>query len=184
MITPDTPLTSIRPSEWRATHVLKPDLRLLAASIADYGWLAPIVVRRSDSKIIDGFHRWVVAQNDKRIMQRDGGMVPVLWVDVDVADAMVMHVRLNRARGEFVARPMSDIVRQILRTRKYDEIQLADMLEMSDEEFLLLVDGSLLKIRKVSEHQYSAAWVPVEAPRPGEQITKDIAIERPPNPDR
>ena len=184
MITPDTPLNAVRPAEWRANYLLRPNMRLLTASIQDYGWLAPILVRRSDSKIIDGFHRWVVAQNDKTIVKRDGGMVPVQWIDVDIADAMIMHIRMNRARGDFVARSISDLVRLILRTRKYDARQLADMLEMVDEEFNLLVDGSLLKIRKVSEHQYSAAWVPIEAPRPSENVASGIVLEKPPNPDR
>ena len=184
MMIPDTPINSIRPSEWRANYVLKPDMRLLAASIRDYGWLAPILVRRADSTIIDGFHRWVAAQNDRQIRARDNDLVPVVQLDIDQVDAMIMHVRLNRARGQLVARPLSEIVRALMRSKKFENFDIARMLEMTSEEFELLSDGTLLKIRKISEHKYSAAWVPVEAPKPGSNIAANLTIERPPNKDR
>jgi ParB-like chromosome segregation protein Spo0J len=184
MMTPDTPISAIRPAAWRANYVLKPDLRLLATSIREYGWTAPILARRADSTIIDGFHRWVVAQNDRQIRVRDNDLVPVTWVDVDQVEAMMMHVRINRARGQLMARPLSEIVRALMRSKKFNEFDLARMLEMSIEEFELLSDGTLLKIRKVSEHKYSSAWVPVEAPTPGQNISSELAIERPPNKDR
>jgi ParB-like chromosome segregation protein Spo0J len=184
MIAPDTPLTAIRPADWRSNYVLKPDLRLLASSLRDYGWVAPLLVRSADSTIIDGFHRWVIAQNDQEVHRRDGGKVPVVWVDVDQVDAMVMHVRLNRARGQLMARSLSGIVRTILQSRKYRESQLYTMLEMKPDELELLMDGSLLKSRKVSEHQYSAAWIPIEAPRLTNKVAPAPEIERPPNQDR
>lgn len=184
MITPDTPIDAVRPADWRANYVLKPDMRLLADSLREYGWLAPIIARREDSVIIDGFHRWVAAQGDAEIMARDDRMVPVLWLDVDQVDAMIMHVRLNRARGQLLARPLSNILHQIHYSRKYSHRPIYSLFQMRPEESEILADASLLKSRKVSEHQYSAAWVPIEAPRPGENIASDVPIERPPNADR
>lgn len=184
MIAPDTPITAIRPASWRANYVLKPDMRLLATSIREYGWLYPILARREDASIIDGFHRWVAAQNDRQIRVRDNDLVPVVWVDVDQVDAVIMHLRLNRARGQLLARQVSDALQTILLSRKYSDERVADMLGMGADEFELLSDRSLLKARKIAEHKYSAAWIPIEAPRPDGSTVKGPAIERPPNADR
>ena len=57
-----------------------------------------------------------------------------------------------------------------------------EILQMRHDEFHLMLDGSLLKHRKISEHNYSRAWVPVEADPKATEI--QVAIERPPNADR
>ena len=61
-------LGSLSPAPWRATHVLKPDLKLLTESIREYGVLSPLVVRKESMTIIDGFHRYVSLQNDKALL--------------------------------------------------------------------------------------------------------------------
>jgi hypothetical protein len=53
---------------------------------------------------------------------------------------------------------------------------------MSNDEVDLLFDGGLLKSRKVKDHVYSKAWIPIEAPAGTTSAT--INIERPPNADR
>jgi hypothetical protein len=53
---------------------------------------------------------------------------------------------------------------------------------MRSEELSLMLDGDLIKTRKISEHNYARAWVPIEAPS---NKSEDIVlIERPPNYDR
>jgi len=54
---------------------------------------------------------------------------------------------------------------------------------MRSEELSLMLDGSLFKVRKIKEHNYARAWVPIEAP-PGYKDSDSVVIERPPNPDR
>lgn len=174
---------NVRLAEWRTTYIFKPEMKLLIESILDYGWVSPIVVRKEDFTIIDGASRWIAAQ-DKRIKKRDGGKIPVLLVDCDEVDAMIMHVRLNRARGFSVAKPLSRLLKRIIASQKYDEPTIQEALRMTDEEFDLLADGSLIKTRKLKEHKYSNAWVPVEAPPPNASIAGEISIERPPNADR
>jgi hypothetical protein len=53
---------------------------------------------------------------------------------------------------------------------------------MKSDELQLLIDGSLLKQRKISQHTYSRAWVPVEADAKITEI--QMSIEKPPNADR
>jgi ParB-like chromosome segregation protein Spo0J len=174
---------NLRPADWRATYIFKPEMRLLADSLADYGWTSPIIAR-VDGTIIDGFSRWLVTQSDARLKKQFGGEVPVVFVDCDEAEAMIMHVRLNRARGQVIAKQLSRLLKRVARSGKWtnDDIQAA--VRMSDDEYDTLIDGSLIKTRSLKEYQYSKAWVPVEAPPPDAVLAGTIVIERPPNPDR
>jgi ParB-like chromosome segregation protein Spo0J len=176
------PINSVRPATWRATHVLKPDMKVLSKSMVDFGWLGPIVVRRKDSTIIDGFHRWVIAQDAEFRKVHKGDLIPVMFVEVDEVDARLMHVRLNRGRGGVVARFLALLLQDVFASRKYSNLEIRRMLGMSNEEIALLEEGSLLKHRKIDEYEYSKAWVPVEVPVAAKQ--QEMVIERPPNPDR
>lgn len=175
-------IESLRPADWRATYAFKPELRLLADSISDYGFTAPIVAR-TDGTIIDGFSRWLVVQTDSRLKKRFTEL-PVMWVECDEAEAMIMHVRLNRARGQVIAKNLSRLLKRVARTGKWSEDDMQAAVRMSNDEFDTLMDGSLLKTRSLKEHQYSKAWVPVEAPPAGAIVSGEIVIERPPNADR
>lgn len=172
---------SIKPAPWRVNYVLKPDMQLLKMSMVEYGWLQPLVVQESTGEIIDGFHRWVTAQ-DKDFWKKYGTDIPVIYKDVDKIDAMIMHVRLNRARGDIFAKPFSKLIKTIVVSDKYSLDEVADNLNMSADEFDLMLTGSLLKLRKIPQYQYSKAWVPIEAPSKTELDAHNI--ERPPNPDR
>ena len=175
------PFNSIKPSSWRTNYVLKPDMDLLRLSMTDSGWLQPIIVRKEDMTIIDGTHRWVIA-GEKDFQKKHGKEIPVLIFDIDEIDAMVMHVRLNRARGEIFAKPFSRLLKNIVLSDKYSSEELEDIFVMSPDEVDLMLAGGLLKQRKIPQHEYSRAWVPVEAPSES-QIEKGV-IERPPNADR
>lgn len=167
---------------WGSTYVLKTDMNVLAQSLHQYGWLSPIVVRKKNNQIIDGYHRWVIAQESPKLVKRDKGKVPVSYVDCDEIDAMILHVRLNRGRGQVLAKSLSFLVKQILRSKKHTPEVLMGMLAMSKDEMRLMMDGSQIKTKKIAEHQYSRAWIPVEAPA---NLSEQAGfIERPPNKDR
>lgn len=174
--------SAFAPAPWRTTYVLKPDMNVLIQSLTDYGWLSPIIVREKTLEIIDGFHRLAIANNHKPVRKRDKGLVPVVMIDCSEVDAMMMHVRLNRGRGAIVAKDLSHLVREVLRSGKYSEDDIMEMLGMSVDEFGHMRNGSMIKAKKMAEHQYSKAWVPVEAPA---NIKEQAGfIERPPNADR
>ena len=173
---------TLRPANWRSTYILKPDQKVLVSSLITYGWVQPIVANSKNQTIIDGHERWLIAANEKEIVERDNGLVPVQWVNCDDIDAMLMHVRLNRGRGSLYAKNLSRLLMKVLRSEKYDEATLRRMLGMQREEFELLSDPGLLKSRNVAGHTYSRAWVPVEAPTGAAGVS--ISIERPPTPDQ
>lgn len=169
---------------WRATYTLKPDTRVLTESLVEYGWIQPLVVRVSDNMIIDGHYRWMLAIENSKVRKSVGSKVPVVYVDLDDAESMIMHIRLNLGRGRVLGERMSRCVRQILRSGKYTENELRSVLKLTREEMDLMSDGTLLKKRNISEYEYSPAWVPVEIAEGQKVPTANISIERPPNADR
>lgn len=165
----------LKAGPWRSTYILRPDLKSLAASISRFGWTQPIVVRKETMEIIDGHERIALlgAQSSK--------MVPAFMFDGDSVDSALLHLQLNRSRGMVISKHLSRTVKTILRSRKYSESHLLTDLAMSQDELDLLIDGTLLKQRNVGSHNYSRAWVPIEA-ESGKY--DEVVFERPPNGDQ
>lgn len=175
-------LKSLRAPKWGTTYLLRPDKILLSQSLRESGWLQPLVVRRADQTIIDGTKRWDLALTDDRIVKRHGANAPVVYHDGDEIDAMVMHVRLNRARGNIHPIGLSALVKRILDSGKFGIEELANLFVMTDDEIDLLVSEGLLKKKNWQAYEYSRAWVPIEVPVGTE--SDSVTFERPPNPDR
>ncbi len=174
--------TELKVPEWKATHILRPDLLVLSSSLTLYGFIEPIHVRSSTGEIIDGSERYKLATTVKQIISVVGATIPIVRHDVDSLEAMMMHLQLNRGRGSVVAKPMSRIIRDLHRSRRYGRDDFNSLLCMKIDELELMIEGSLFKIKKLDQHNYSRAWVPIEAP-PG-TIDRGLVIERPPNADR
>lgn len=160
--------SDLKPASWASTsYIVKPDYKRLSDSIDSYGMLSPIVIQKNGS-IIDGYHRWIIA-NELRLKK-----VPVQVVACDDVDAMLLHIDLNRYRGIVVAKYLSRLMQRIMQSKRFSEEALRKRLGMSYDEFDVLLDGTLIKMRKIKQHTYSAAWVPIES-KDGE----DIYIEKP-----
>jgi hypothetical protein len=168
--------------EWKATYTLRPEMLVISASLSQYGFIQPIHVRKSTGEIIDGSERYLLATNLRQILDHTAGLIPVVYHDLDVVDAMLLHVRLNRGTSQVVAAKLSSIVRHVKRSGKYGSGIFEDALCMRNEELSLMLDGSVFKARKIKEHNYARAWVPIEAP--SGSTGESFSIERPPNPDR
>jgi hypothetical protein len=175
--------SELKVPEWRATYTLRPEMLVISASLSQYGFIEPIHVRKQTGEIINGSERYLLAVNIPAILEHSGGKIPVVFHDVDIIDAMMLHLRMNRGRSHVIAAKTSEIVRTAKRSSKYGAKDFDDMLCMRSEELSLMLDGSLFKVRKIKEHNYARAWVPIEAPS-GNANSTSINIERPPNPDR
>lgn len=178
----DVPLSSLKAPSWGSTYLLRPEKMLLRLSMIESGWLQPLVVRLSDQTIIDGTKRWDMALSEDKFLNKYGKSAPVIYHDVDEIDAMVLHVRLNRARGNPHPVGLSALLKKIIYSGKYNEKDLSSILLMSDDEVDLLLSRGLLKKKNWEKYEYSRAWVPIEVPKNVEVETS--FIERPPNPDR
>jgi len=168
--------------EWHATYIVRPDLLVLSTSLFQHGFLAPIVVQKNTNIIIDGCQRWMLSKEIVELNKKNNNLVPVVFVDCDSLEAMMMHLQLNRGRGNLLAHKVSSIVRDLFNSGKYTEKDFDRLLTMKHDELDVLFDGTIIKQKKISEHKYSRAWVPVEAP--AGTVNAVPVIERPPNKDR
>lgn len=175
-------VADLQSPSWRATYVLRPELAVLAQSLHQYGWLMPLVVRQQTMELIDGYHRWLAVKTDKTLTRKMGREIPCILVKCDETQAMMMHLQLNRGRGLVSGEGTSHIVRELLKSRRYTREQLRHVLAMSSDEISLMIDSTLIKHLNIPSHNYSKAWVPIEAPAGVTEVA--TYIERPPNADR
>lgn len=93
--------------------VFNPELKLLERSLLNTGWVQPILITK-DRVIIDGFHRFMLSKTSEAIIKRYGKKVPCAILDIDKSEAMIITIRMNRAKGSHVAVKMHDIVRELI----------------------------------------------------------------------
>lgn len=161
---------NLKTPDWRTTYILKPDYLGLMQSIKAFGILQPIVTME-DGTIIDGYARWLVA-HELELQE-----VPVKRLQCSQAEAILLHLQMNRCRGSIVPHRMGQAIITLLKVM--DDREIMDALNMSEDEFDIFEDGSLIKKRKVKQHDYNQAWIPIES-----SATEDFHIERPPTPDK
>lgn len=93
--------------------VFTPELKLLERSILKTGWVQPILITPKGT-IIDGFHRHRLAQDSKKLLEKYSGLVPCAVLDIDESQAMILTIRMNRAKGTHIAVRMSEIVHKLI----------------------------------------------------------------------
>lgn len=159
---------------WNPNVVFNQELNLLEESIITMGWIFPIIIN-PNYVIIDGFHRWMLSTTSQKIRERDAEEVPCVVVDVSDREAMMMTVRMNRAKGTHVAFRMSDLVQTLIDDYGVTPEECIKKMGMTTGEVDLLYDGSLLKHHKLEKYRYSNAWVPVETKKLDADTAKKVA---------
>jgi hypothetical protein len=149
-------------NSWNPNVVFNKELKLLEESIlGEAGWVFPIIINRN-GMIIDGYHRWFLGSNSKKIIARDNGLVPCVRVDIGDKEAIMMTVRMNRAKGTHAALRMRDLVQTLVDDYGTTPDEMIQKMGMTEGEVALLYDGTLLKRKNLQTRKYSRAWVPVE----------------------
>lgn len=154
--------TRLNANAWNPNVVLKSELKLLETSILRTGWIQPILVSAMLT-IIDGFHRWNLAQRSHEIVKRYGGLVPCVRLDVGEAEAKMLTVRINRAKGTHVAVKMSELVKQLVDDHGMLPEEIAVGIGATLDEVDLLYQDSIFKARNLKDAPYSKAWYPAES---------------------
>jgi len=168
---------------WKVTYTLRPELILIAGSLIEFGFIQPIHVRKSTGEIIDGSERFMLTNSIEEISTRCNSKIPVVFHDLNLVDSIMLHIRLNRGHSKIVTEKLSRAVKRIYETDSYSVADLKMYLSMGNEELATLIDGDLIKQRNIKEHNYSKAWVPIEAPA-NAHSSKAMEFESPPNSDR
>jgi ParB-like chromosome segregation protein Spo0J len=148
-------------NSWNPNVVFTPELRLLERSILKCGWIQPVIVN-PDGLVIDGFHRWRLSQDSAALKERYGGKLPVVVMNLSKPEAMLLTIRINRAKGSHVAVQMSEIVKELVDTHNYDRRQIADNIGATMDEIDLLYQDGVFKMKNIKDYKYSKAWYPRE----------------------
>lgn len=152
---------SLNANDYNPNHVMSPEMRLLERSILKTGWVQPILITK-DGTIIDGFHRTTLSRASKALQEVYAGKVPCTVLDVDRAQAMILTVRMNRAKGSHIALRMSKMVAELVNELGVSPDALADEIGATKHEIDLLLQEGVFKAKKIKEHKYSKAWEPYE----------------------
>ncbi len=164
--------------EWRdagalvANHynpnlVMNQELRLLEFSILKSGWVHALMVTPG-GVIIDGFHRRMLTVESKllRAKYQASGRAekcPCMVLDLPPHEAMMLTIRINRAKGSHVALRMSDIVKNLVDEHGCDRQEIAQGIGANLDEVDLLYQGSIFAAKNMKEYRYSTAWIPAES---------------------
>lgn len=152
---------SLNANDYNPNVVFTPELKLLERSILKTGWVQPILITESGT-IIDGFHRHRLAQDSALLREKYNGLVPCAVMDISPAQAMILTIRMNRAKGTHVAVRMSEIVKTLIDEHNLDPQEVGRELGATKEEIDLLYQEGVFKMKNIKDYKYSKAWVPAD----------------------
>ncbi len=157
--------TKLCPNAYNPNTVYDAELRLLKRNIMAMGWAQPILARKQPNEdgtypIIDGYHRWWLTSNDPEMIEFTEGKVPVCFLSMTDAQAMVLTIRINRAKGSHLACKMHDIVKALYDKDGMSKKGIAEEIGASITEVELLLADGVFDQLDTKRHKYSKAWVP------------------------
>lgn len=152
---------TLKANAWNPNAVQRAELRLLERSIMTIGWVQPIIIN-PEGMIIDGFHRWCISQDSAELKKKYSGMVPCVVMELSKPKAMLLTIRINRAKGTHMAFRMSEIVRELIDVHHYDPEEIAIEIGGTRDEVDLLYQDGVFSAKKIKDYVYSKAWYPAE----------------------
>ena len=133
------PIEKVQANDYNPNSVAPPEMELLETSIWEDGYTMPVVCFYDDINdkyiVVDGFHRYSVLRDSKRVFEREKGMLPVSIIDKELGDRMASTIRHNRARGSHSIDLMSTIVSELVEMGKGDA-WICKHIGMSKDELL------------------------------------------------
>jgi quercetin dioxygenase-like cupin family protein len=135
------PIDKVTANDYNPNSVAPPEMALLETSIWEDGYTQPVVVVRDEENdkyvVVDGFHRYCILRDSKRINERENGHLPVVVLNKEMHDRMASTIRHNRARGSHNIELMSTIVAELVEMGKGDH-WICKHIGMSVDELLRL----------------------------------------------
>lgn len=155
---------SLKANHYNPNRVMNAEMNLIERSILRTGWIQPILVN-TNLTIIDGFHRWTLSRLSTQLREKYHGKVPCAVLDVTDAEAMVITVRINRAKGTHLAFRMSEYIKELVQTHRIPIDDLARDIGATIDEVELLMRGDVFEAKDIENWTYSEAWFPAESGR-------------------
>jgi ParB-like chromosome segregation protein Spo0J len=135
------PLSKIKANSYNPNSVAPPEMQLLETSIWEDGYTQPVVCYYDKDEdmyiVVDGFHRYRICKESKRVNERENGTLPIVVIDKEIGDRMASTIRHNRARGSHNIELMSSIVAELVEIGKGDA-WICKHIGMSSDELLRL----------------------------------------------
>lgn len=154
------PLEKIRANSYNPNSVAPPEMALLELSIWEDGYTMPVVcyyIPEDDMyEIVDGYHRYTTMKTSKRIMEREGGFLPIVVIKKDESNRMASTIRHNRARGSHSIELMSNIVSELTQAGMSDAWILKHIGMDKDELLRLKQITGLAELFKDKEFSNAA----------------------------
>jgi len=153
-------INKIQANDYNPNSIAKKELSLLYTSIKHDGYTQPIVAIYNKKKdkyiIVDGFHRYFVALNNKDILENCEGKLPISVIEKNINDRMASTIRHNRARGKHSIDGMSNMVFNMLENGWKDS-DICNELGMESEEIIRLkhITGFSKLFKDI---EYRKAW--------------------------
>ena len=151
----------LNPNDYNPNRVLTDEFKLLNLNMIRFGWIQPILINKNDI-IIDGFHRWRLSQDSEELYKKYSGRVPCVVMDISDREAMLLTIRMNRAKGVHEASSMAVIAKKLINDYDMTPKGLMTELGMSRDEVELLLADTVFEIKGINNWQYSKAWYPYE----------------------
>lgn len=152
---------ALNANDYNPNCVFSPELRLLERSILLTGWVQPVLCT-TDGTIIDGFHRVMLSRESAVLRMKYHGRVPCAVIDLPRDKAMMLTIRMNRAKGTHVAVRMSEIVRELIDVHACDPQEVAIEIGATKDEIELLHQDGVFKAKGIENYRYGKAWYPTE----------------------
>lgn len=144
-------------NDYNPNFVLAPEMVLLKTSLLKQGWIQPILIRKGGI-IIDGFHRSFLAKNDEDVRRMTNGKVPCAVLDITDAEAKLLTVRINRAKGVHSAVKMHELVSELYHQDRLTIKQICEGIGATADEVDLLLKEGVFKKLDIENHKFSEAW--------------------------
>ena len=135
------PISQVQANDYNPNTVAPPEMALLETSIWEDGYTQPVVTVYDPENdmyiVVDGFHRFLILRDSKRIREREKGMLPIVVLKKDMSDRIASTIRHNRARGSHNIELMSNIVSELVEMGKGDR-WICRHIGMTPDELLRL----------------------------------------------
>jgi DNA modification methylase len=136
----EVPIDDLRPDPANPRRISEDELDALERSLRQFGFVQPVLARREDRTVIGGHQRLVAA---RRLGLTS---VPVTWLDVNVEQARLLGLALNKISGSWDEALLARLLADLQATPDVD-LSLSDFDE--DEVKDLLRN---LEVREKREH--------------------------------
>ena len=151
-------IDTLKHNDYNPNHVFKPEMKLLAQSLLNDGWLQPIIITQ-DNTIIDGYHRCTLVKTEQKIYDLTDGMIPTITIPTNQDNMKITTIRINRAHGTHTAEKMHNILTKLIQ-KGYTKKQIQTLIGTNKEETEYLT-STIYEHEEINQDtEYSKAWIP------------------------